>query len=110
MSERTQYQAKQVNFSPFTPAQTGLLQRTCACGTHAAGSGACAECSKEKQTLRRASLSAPGMGDEMEVPAIVQEVLRTPGQPLDAATRSFVESRFGDNLAMCGGLPMQRRP
>jgi hypothetical protein len=50
------------------------------------------------------------MGDEMEVPAIVQEVLRTPGQPLDAATRSFVESRFGDNLAMCGGLPMQRRP
>lgn len=29
------------------------------------------------------------------VPTIVQEVLRSPGQPLDPDTRSFMESRFG---------------
>jgi hypothetical protein len=30
-----------------------------------------------------------------EVPPIMHEVLCSPGQPLDAATRAFVESRFG---------------
>lgn len=63
---------------------------------------------RETDLATRISLRS-GMGDEMEVPAIVQEVLRTPGQPFDAATRSFVESRFGDNLARCGCIPMLRR-
>lgn len=32
---------------------------------------------------------------EHEVPPLVHEVLRSPGQPLDAQTRAFIEPRFG---------------
>jgi hypothetical protein len=35
---------------------------------------------------------------DSEVPAIVYEVLNSPGQPLDPETRSFMESRFGYNF------------
>ena len=34
-----------------------------------------------------------------EAPAIVHEVLRSPGQPLDAATRTFFEPRFGRDFS-----------
>src|SRR5262249_44277928 len=34
-----------------------------------------------------------------EVPPIVPEVLRSPGQPLDPATRAFMESRFGHDFS-----------
>ena len=34
-----------------------------------------------------------------EAPGIVHEVLRTPGQPLDAATRRFMEPRFGHDFS-----------
>ncbi len=34
-----------------------------------------------------------------ETPAIVHEVLRSPGQPLDSATRAFMESRFGHDFS-----------
>jgi hypothetical protein len=37
---------------------------------------------------------APG-----EAPAIVHEVLRSPGQPLDAATRAYFEPRFGRDFS-----------
>ena len=33
-----------------------------------------------------------------EVPPIVHDVLRTPGQPLDPATRMFIEPRFSAQL------------
>jgi hypothetical protein len=36
---------------------------------------------------------------EGEVPPIVHEVLRSPGQPLDAATRAFMEPRFGHDFS-----------
>ena len=34
-----------------------------------------------------------------EAPPIVQEVLRSPGQPLDPATRAFMEPRFGNDFS-----------
>ena len=34
-----------------------------------------------------------------QVPSIVHEVLRSPGQPLDAATRAFMEPRFGRDFS-----------
>jgi hypothetical protein len=34
-----------------------------------------------------------------DVPPIVQEVLRSPGQPLDAATRAVMEPRFGHDFS-----------
>ncbi|MDP2782638.1 DUF4157 domain-containing protein [Devosia sp.] len=63
--------------------------------------GECSECSKKNQSLQRASLSSSGrkMAGEGKIPAIVHEVLRSPGQPLDAATRAFMEPRFGHDFS-----------
>jgi Domain of unknown function (DUF4157) len=37
-------------------------------------------------------------GEIGTVPPLVQEVLRSPGQPLDPATRAFIELRFGGDF------------
>jgi hypothetical protein len=37
-------------------------------------------------------------GEIATVPPLVQEVLRSPGQPLDPATRAFMEPRFGHDF------------
>lgn len=42
--------------------------------------------------------AASGARSPMTAPPIVQDVLNSPGQPLDAATRSFFESRFGHDF------------
>ena len=66
-----------------------LLQRKCACGGDAGMGGGCPECAKKR-------LQRKGTGDigGLQTPAIVHDVLRGPGAPLDAATRSFFEPRF----------------
>ncbi|HEY6347340.1 MAG TPA: DUF4157 domain-containing protein [Bryobacteraceae bacterium] len=63
------------------------LRRKCDCG----GSGQCAEC-KDKELERKA---ADGAVFASHAPPIVNEVLRSPGQPLDEGTRAFFEPRFG---------------
>ncbi len=90
-------QAKTTSF--LAPAQ-GILQRKCACGNHTVAGADCVECAKKKQTLQRATLSPRGRGLEGEgvVPPIVHEVIRSPGQPLDPATRTFMESRLKHDL------------
>jgi hypothetical protein len=45
---------------------------------------------------RRTRAGAPG---QIAVPPIVHEVLRSPGQALDPATRTFMEPRFGHDFA-----------
>jgi hypothetical protein len=42
--------------------------------------------------------SHPGDRGGIAAPPIVQEVLRSPGQPLDAATRAYMEPRFGHDF------------
>ncbi len=37
--------------------------------------------------------------DDREVPLILDEVLRSPGRPLEPATRAFMESRFGHDFS-----------
>src|SRR5713226_8961133 len=69
---------------------SGMLQRKCACGNHTMG-GECEQCGKKLGTLHR---KAMGQNDVAEVPPIVHEVLRSPGQPLDATTRALMEPRF----------------
>jgi hypothetical protein len=56
----------------------------------------CAECKKKDKALQRhsASLSAPAI-----TPPIVHEVLHSPGQSLDTATRNFMEPRFGQDFS-----------
>ena len=70
--------------------RVSALQRKCVCG---GSSGACDDCkadSEEKLQRRASDRRGPATA-----PPIVHEVLRSPGQPLDAATRAFMEPRFG---------------
>jgi len=78
----------------FSPARPRLLQRTCSCGGKSSGGGECESC-KKKALQRRAS----GGGETATAPPIVHEVLRSPGQPLDAETRAFMEPRFGHDFS-----------
>lgn len=69
------------------------LQRKCAsCSNHTVAGGSCSGCSKQKEdSLQR---RAAGSERTAEIPPIVHEVLNSPGQPLDTATRAFMEPRF----------------
>ena len=66
------------------------LQRACA--------GGCPQCQTKQSgqgvgQVQTKHVEADGLGDTV-VPPIVHQVLRSPGQPLDAATRSAMEQRF----------------
>lgn len=86
-------------------SQDDVLQRKCECG--ASASGACEECRKREEQLspapvmqRRSNGNGGGHAPESaDAPPIVHEVLRSPGQPLDASVRPFMESRFGRDLS-----------
>lgn len=71
-----------------------MLQRQCACGNHIVAGGECAECRKKRLQRKAANHDEPGT-----VPPIVHDVLRSPGQPLDPATRTFMEPRFGHDFS-----------
>ena len=75
----------------FSP--TAKLLRKCSCGD-SGGSGSCPECAEAK--LQR---SAHGPSAVSEAPPIVHEVIRSPGQPLDPAARTFMEPRFGRDFS-----------
>jgi peptidoglycan hydrolase-like protein with peptidoglycan-binding domain len=82
--------------STYLSRQSGLLQYKCACGGTAGIDGRCAHCRKER--LLRGSGTA--MQAERETaPPIVHETLGRPGQPLDGATRGFMEPRFGHDFS-----------
>jgi hypothetical protein len=98
MTVRMQSRAHHCPVSPaFTPMRSGKLQRKCACGGTPGHTGECEECRKkaEGQLQRRTATNAT----PTEVPPIVYEVLRSPGQPLDADTRAFMEPRFGEDFS-----------
>lgn len=69
-----------------------LLQRRCACADNEGAR--CEECSATK--LQRKA--AGGLGSP-RAPAIVDEVLRKQGTPLDQDTRAFMEQRFAHSFA-----------
>jgi hypothetical protein len=73
------------------------LQRACACG------GACPKCQteqpgREHESLQTKRVQASDTG-QIAAPPIVHEVLRSPGQSLDTATRAFMEQRFGHDFS-----------
>ena len=73
-----------------------ILQRKCACGNKKSAVGECEGCAGKKGILqRRPANEATGS----EVPPIVHDVLRSPGQPLDTSTRAFMEPRFGHDFS-----------
>ena len=67
--------------SAFTPVANGVLQRA---------------------AINPAPVQA--------VPPIVHEVIRSSGQPLDVATRSFMEPRFGHDFSGCEFIQMLKQP
>lgn len=81
--------------STLTRPLPSVLQRTCACSQHTVSGGSCEDCAKKSQTLHRNARENAGAG----VPAIVHDVLRAPGEPLDPGSRAFFETRFGHNFS-----------
>lgn len=75
------------------PPRGGILQRKCACGRTPGSASECEEYG-EKQLQRKARNSELETSNESSVPPIVHEVLRSPGHPLDAEARAFMEPRF----------------
>src|SRR4051794_14011774 len=71
-----------------TGVSSPVLQR---CGAKACIPGTCDH--REEPVLQRQA-GTPGT-----VPEIVYEVVRSPGQPLDQATRAFMEPRFGHDFS-----------
>ncbi len=113
-------------FPAFVRVQGNILLRKCACGGPTSLAGECAECSKKRmdsvspissqhkggptfghdfaqmrvhanasQLTQRKAVSTQAKGG---VPPIVHDVLRSPGQPLEPAARTFMESRFGHDF------------
>jgi Domain of unknown function (DUF4157) len=70
------------------------VQRQCSCG------GSCDKCQSHEEhgrvQLKQAGSGGPG---STAAPPIVHEVLRGGGQPLDGATRAFMEPRFGRDFS-----------
>ena len=73
---------------------SSFLQR-CSCGQTEVIEGECEEC-KKKKTLQR---KAGGPAHSAIAPPIVHDVLRSSGEPLDSATRSYFEARVGRDLS-----------
>lgn len=75
-------------------SSAGQLHRKCSCGPANSGGGECAECGE--QIGRAVDRSAIGKEPaNSRVPSIVHQVLRSPGQAIDAGTRTAMETRFG---------------
>ena len=66
------------------------------CTCMASGAEMCDECKQKQGAIHR---TAEGAAETAVVPGIVSEVLHSPGQPLDKATRAFFEPRFGQDLS-----------
>lgn len=96
MNSRLQNAVGPARKASFIPAPTLRLQRECACGQQMPGGEECEECKKKHMSLQRHSYGAQGPAT---APPIVREVVRSPGDPLDAATRTLFEPRFGHDFS-----------
>jgi hypothetical protein len=84
--------AEQVTRVPQAP-----LAPTCECG------GTCEGCrsvqpNREAERLQMKRIGS-GMPERSSIPPIIHEVLRSPGQPLEPATRAGMEQRFGHDFS-----------
>src|SRR5258708_6511033 len=78
MSKQSSTHAKPGNAPGVTRSNASLLQRQSTLGTHV--------CVQRE---------AVGATTEAPAPSLVREVMESPGRPLDSATRSTMEPRFG---------------
>ena len=84
--------SKQVMRMPEQP-----LERACPCG------GGCPKCQTEQSNQEHERLQTKSVqasdAVKTSAPPIVHEMLRSPGQPLDAKTRAYFEPRFGHDFS-----------
>ena len=81
----------------FTPVCRGLMQRTLACGATRSLTSKCIGDSTDQLSLEHRPDSR---AEHSTVDASsVQQVLRSAGEPLDHATRDFMEPRFGHDFS-----------
>ncbi|MCK4787487.1 MAG: DUF4157 domain-containing protein [Desulfobacteraceae bacterium] len=98
MSTRLQAKLNTTSTSaPFsTLARAGVLQRKWTRGKAASLVTARDEERQKWSILQRRGINE---AEPATVPPIVQDVLRSPGQPLDMETRAFMEPRFGHDFS-----------
>lgn len=100
MKAALQTPARELTKPSFMPANTGLLQRKCACGGASGITAECTECSKNRLSLQRATGESDLYTQASEgVPSRVDERRRSFDQPLNAGTGAFVQSRFGHDFS-----------
>ena len=80
----------------LSPARGLTLHRKCACGGDAGHGTSCESCAAKHPPLQR---RGDGGGIGSGIPSSVQQTLSQPGRPLEAGTRSLMESRFGEDFA-----------
>jgi Domain of unknown function (DUF4157) len=78
-------------------SSTRFLQR-CSCGLRSAGPTECTSCKEKKRRLSRRA-KADNFDFDAPLQTRVTNVLRLPGQPLDAETRTVMGSRFGRDFS-----------
>lgn len=82
--------------TPQVAAAHPGVQRKCDCG------GTCSKCQGGHETgdqPLQIRADAPHGPAQATAPPLVHQALRSPGQPLDGGTRSFMEGRFGRDLS-----------
>lgn len=96
MAERAQ-PSKTEAIAPKGARRGLVLQRKCACGASAGPQAECDGCASKKALQRHTNTThaEPQRG----IPDSVNRVLMQPGRPLDADTRGFMESRFGNDFS-----------
>lgn len=72
------------------------MRRRCACGGSPGLEGECDECRNRPPRRQRRAVNRTGPD---AVPPIVYEVLRSPGEQLDGATRATMQSRLGHDFS-----------
>jgi len=76
------------------------LQRQCACGGIAGDDGECADCKAKRLVIQRQTMFTPSTQlPSRQAPPSVHQTLQSSGKPLDGHTRSFMETRFGQDFS-----------
>ena len=92
ITPRAREHAMQRPSQGLTSFPAAFLQRKCACGGTPGLDGECEQCRKKRLSLQRRAAEPANSG---AVPAIVHEVLQSPGEPLNPAIRASTEPYFG---------------
>ena len=93
--DRYEQEADRIANQVMRMPQPQVQRKSCACGKLAGPDGMCEDCKRKRLNIQRMT---NGEGGQTAAPAAVHQTLQQPGRPLDAPTRNFMESRFGQDF------------